>query len=109
MKITNKVTDENYTQWIKKFVIRVLKHAHIKCKEVVIEDIEPSKRIFISVDNKKYDIRTWNYHIVRYDNNGIPCAERVEYALFKIVSDNDGSHGEIVDEDSTQIEWVNRF
>ena len=109
MKITNKVMDENYTQWIEKFVTRVLKHAYIKCKEVVIEDIEPSKRIFIFVDGKEYDIRTWNYRPIRYDNNGVVCAERVEYTLFKIVPDNDGSHGEVVDEDSTQIEWVNRL
>lgn len=107
MKIINKVTNEDYVQWIEKFVTRVLKHAYIKCKEVVIEDIEPSKRIFISIDGKEHDIRTWNYHIVKYDNNGIPCAERVEYTLFKIVSDDDGSHGEVIDEDWTQIEWVN--
>lgn len=107
MKIVNKVTDENYTQWIENFVTRVLKHAYIKYEEVVIEDIEPSKRIFIFVDGKEYDIRTWNYHIVKYDNNGIPCAERVDYTLFEIVKDNNGSHGEIVDEDQTQIEWVN--
>lgn len=107
MKIINKVMDENYTQWIEKFVTRVLKHAYIKYEEVVIEDIEPSKRIFIFVDGKEYDIRTWNYHIVKYDNNGIPCAERVDYTLFEIVKDNNGSHGEIVDEDQTQIEWVN--
>ena len=107
MKIINKVMDENYTQWIEKFVTRVLKHAYIKYEEVVIEDVEPSKRIFIFVDGKEYDIRTWNYHIVKYDNNGIPCAERVDYTLFEIVKDNNGSHGEIVDEDQTQIEWVN--
>lgn len=107
MKVVNKITDVNYVQWIEKFVTRVLKHAYIKCEEVVIEDIEPSKRIFIFVDGKEYDIRTWNYHIVKYDNNGIPCAERVDYTLFEIVKDNNGSYGEIVDEDQTQIEWVN--
>lgn len=107
MKVVNKITDVNYVQWIEKFVTRVLKHAYIKCEEVVIEDIEPSKRIFIFVDGKEYDIRTWNYHIVKYDNNGIPCAERVDYTLFEVVKDNNGSHGEIVDEDQTQIEWVN--
>lgn len=109
MKIINKITDENYIQWIEKFVTRVLKHAYIKGKEVVIEDIEPSKRIFVSVDGEEYDIRTWNYHVVGYDNNGVPCKERVEYTLFKIVADNDGSHGEIVDEDFTQIEWINNL
>lgn len=107
MKIINKITDENYIQWIEKFVTRVLKHAHIKCKEVVIDDIEPSKRIFIFVDGKEYTIRTWNYHIVEYDNNGIPCAERVEYTLFGIVEDSNGSYGEIIDEYCTRIEWIN--
>ena len=109
MKIINKVIDEDYVQWIEKFVIRVLKHAHIKCEEVIIEDIEPSKRIFIFVDGKEYDIRTWNYHPIRYDNNGIVCAERVEYTLFKMVSDEGGSHGEVVDEDFAQIEWVDKL
>lgn len=43
MTIINKVTDENYTQWIEKFVARILKNAHIKYSKVVIDDIEPSK------------------------------------------------------------------
>lgn len=109
MKIINKTSDVDYIQWIDKFIIRVLKHAHIKCKEVVIEDIDPSKRIFIFVDGKEYTIRTWNYHIVEYDNNGVPCAERVEYTLFKMVEDSEGGHGEVVDERYTQIEWVNNI
>lgn len=106
MKITNKVTNKDYTQWIEKFVIDVLKHSHIK-NEVIIDDIEPSRRIFILIDNKEYDIRTWDYRVIKYDNNNIPCAENVEYTLFEIVQDDDGSHGEIVDEGRIRIEWVN--
>lgn len=109
MKIINKVMNEDYVQWIEKFVKRVLKHAYVKCDEVIIEDIEPSKRIFLLVDDKEYDIRTWNYHVVRHDTHSLPCAERVQYTLFKIVNDDNGSHGEIVDEDWTQIEWVNNI
>lgn len=103
----NKVTDIDYIQWIEDFVRRVLKHARIKYNEVVIEDIEPSKRIFIFIDEEEYDIRTWNYHTIKYDNNNKPCAESVEYTLFKIVLDEDGNHGEIVDEGRLKIEWVN--
>lgn len=109
MKIINKVTNEDYIQWIEDFVIKVLKHASIKHDETVICDIEPSRRIFIFVDDKEYDIRTWNYHVVKYDNNNIPCAENVEYTLFKIAQDDDGSHGEIVDEGCIRIEWVNNI
>lgn len=109
MKIINKVTNEDYIQWIEDFVIKVLKHASIKYDETVIYDIEPSNRIFIFVDDKEYDIRTWNYHVVKYDNNNIPCAENVEYTLFEIVQDDDGSHGEIVDEGRIRIEWVNNI
>lgn len=107
MKITNKVTDEDYIQWIEDFVAKVLKHARIKYNKAVIDDIEPSRRIFILIDNKEYDIRTWDYRVIKYDNNNIPCAENVEYTLFEIVQDDDGSHGEIVDEGRIRIEWVN--
>lgn len=103
----NKVTDVDYIQWIEDFVHRVLKHACVDYNEVVIEDIEPSKRIFLLIDDKEYDIRTWNYHVVKHDNNNKPCAESVEYTLFKLVPDEDGSHGEVVDEGRLKIEWVN--
>ena len=49
-KITNKVTNPNYTQWIGQFVKDVLKYGHVDYKEVTIEDIELSKRIYLTVD-----------------------------------------------------------
>lgn len=107
MKIINKMTDKNYTQWTEGFVVDVLKQANIKCNEVVIDDIEPSRRIFILVDGKEHIIRTWNYRVVEFDENYIPCAENVEYTLYKIVDDEHGSHGEEVNEGRIKITWVN--
>ncbi len=108
MKIINKVTDESYIQWIEQFVKTVLERAELKCREVVITDIEHSKRIYLEIDGKEYDIRTWNFEPVNYDTNGEICAENVRYTLFKMVSNGDGSgHGEIVDEGALRIEWEN--
>ena len=51
MKIINRVTDKNYTQWIEDFVKNVIIYdAHISCNEIIIDDIEPNKRIFLLVD-----------------------------------------------------------
>ena len=47
MKLINKVTEESYIQWIEKFVRNVLFREKLTCEEVVIEDIEFSKRIFL--------------------------------------------------------------
>ena len=109
MNIINKVTDENYTQWIEKFVARILKNAHIKYSKVVIDDIEPNKRVFLLVDDNEYTIRTWNYHVIKCDKNGIPCAENVEYTLYVMVEDDSGAYGEIVDEGCIKIEWNNNI
>lgn len=107
MKIINRVTDENYTQWIEGFTSKVFKRARVKYNEIIIDDIEPSKRIFTLVDGDAYTIRTWGYYVVKYDINGIPCAENVDYTLYKMVRDDNGSHGEIVDEGRIKIEWTN--
>lgn len=108
MKIINKVTDESYIQWIEQFVKTVLERAELKCREVVITDIEHSKRIYLEIDGKEYDIRTWNFEPVNHDTNGDTCAENVRYTLFKMVSNGDGSgHGEEVDERTLRIEWKN--
>ena len=61
MNLINKVTEESYTQWIEKFVTDVLNKGNVSCKEVIIEDIEFSKRVFLVVDEEEYDIRTWNF------------------------------------------------
>ena len=108
MKITNQVTDPNYTQWIEKYASDVLKHAKLKCKEVIIEDIEPSKRIFLLVDGSKYTIRTWNYRPIKFDKNDMVCAECVEATLYKMVFEEDGSgHGEVMDDSMIKIKWKN--
>lgn len=46
MAVLNKVTDPDYIQWIEYFVCKVLEHADIRFENVVIEDIEFSKRVF---------------------------------------------------------------
>ena len=46
MNLINKVTEESYTQWIEKFVTDVLNKCKVDCKEVIIENIEFSKRVF---------------------------------------------------------------
>lgn len=107
MKLVNRVTEESYTQWIEKFVTDVLDIGEISGDEVIIEDIEFSKRVFLTVDGEEYTIRTWNFHPVEVDNNGKTCAEMVDYTLFKMVSDELGSHGEEMDEGYLRIEWEN--
>ena len=109
MKIINKVNDESYIQWIEKFVADVLKSARakVKCKEVVIEDIEPSRNISLSLDGKEYVIRTWNFHQIGTDLNGNTCAEDVEYTLYEMVEDEDGTHGNEVDFGLIRITWRN--
>lgn len=107
MKIINKVTDSSYIQWIEKFVQDVLDRAQISCNEVVIEDIEPSRNIFLTVDGEEYDIRTWEFQVVEKDTNGIPCAEMVRYSLFEMVKNEHDSHGEEVNYGTIKIEWKN--
>ena len=110
MNLINKVTEESYAQWIEKFVIDVLNKCNVECNEVIIEDIEFSKRVFLVVDGEEYDIRTWNFHPVSEDKNGKTCAEIVDYTLFKMVMDNNGNgHGEEVGEGRLNIEWKNEI
>lgn len=107
MKITNKVTDETYIQWIESFVKEVITRANISCNEVIIEDVEHSKRIFLTIDGEEYDIRTWNFRPAKKDKSGRTCAEMVDYTLFQMVKDNTGSHGKEVSEGRNKIEWKN--
>lgn len=108
MKIANNVTDDGYIQWIEDFVLEVLRKSKLKCNEVIIKDIEWSKRIFLSVDDKEFDIRTWNFHPIDEDINGYVCSELVEYTLFEMVSDEHGMHGVTVCDDTAKIVWVNK-
>ena len=110
MNLINKVTEESYVQWIERFVVNVINKAKLNCNEVVIDDIEFSKRIFLTIDAEEYDIRTWNFHPVGEDKNGKTCAEIVDYTLFKMVMDNNGNgHGEEVGEGRLNIEWKNEI
>lgn len=85
MKITSNIENSNYTQWITGFVESVINQADLKCDEVVIDEIDDD-RMWFTIDGSEYIIRTWNFEPVTYDLQGRPCAERVEYTLFKYVS-----------------------
>ena len=47
MNLINKVTEDSYVQWIERFVVNVINKAKLNCKEVVIDDIEFSKRYLV--------------------------------------------------------------
>lgn len=81
MKITNKVNDPNYIQWVEKFVTQIIRESKLSCKEIIIDDIEDSKRIYLIVDGEEYAIRTWNFHSVKKDEKDRTCAEMVDYSL----------------------------
>ena len=88
----------------------VINKAKLNYKEVVIDDIEFSKRIFLTIDGEEYDIRTWNFHPESEDENGEICSEIVDYTVFKMVMDNNGAgHGEEVSEGRLRIEWNNNI
>ena len=107
MAVLNKVTDPDYIQWIEYFVCKVLEHADIRFENVVIDDIEFDKRIFIIVDGDEYDIRTWNFKPIAQDCYGKTCCENVSYTLLKMVEDSTGAHGEDVSEGNLEIQWEN--
>lgn len=107
MRIINKVDDASYVQWVKEFVRQVIQVSGIECKKVIIEDIEWSKRIFLEIDGEEYTIRTWDFLPLEHDEQGYPCAEIIQYTLFKIVEDDDGSHGEEVCDGNLMIKWKN--
>lgn len=106
--ITNNVKDGAYIQWIEGFVSSVLNNAEIECSAVSIDDIEPSKRIYLTVDGRTdYTIRTWDYTPIHYDDKGNPDSENIRYTLFKSVEDELGSHGEEVEKGIIPICWDN--
>ena len=105
--ITNNIKARAYVQWIEGFVSSVLNSAEIECSEVSIDDIEPSKRIYLTVDGTDYTIRTWDYTPIRYDDKGNPDYENIRYTLFKSVEDELGSHGEEVEKGIIPIYWDN--
>lgn len=108
MKIFNKVGDPDYIEWIEKFVTQVIRKSKLACEEVVIDDIEDSKRIYLIVDGEEYAIRTWNFHSVKKDEKDRTYAEMVDYSLYKMIDDGDGGgHGEEICRGSLRIEWKN--
>ena len=108
LKIINKVNDPNYIQWIEKFITQIIQNAKLSCKEVIIENVEDSKRIYLSVDGEEYSIRTWSFHPIEMNEKDLPCAEMVDYSFFKMVDNGDGSgHGEEICDGSLRIEWKN--
>ena len=107
MKIINRIEDATYIQWVEKFVNQIIQKSKISCKEVIIEDIEHSRHIFLSIDGEEYDIRTWNFHSIGKDENNQICAEKVDYTLFRMVKDDTGSHGEEICKGFLKIEWKN--
>ena len=107
MKITNKVSDKGYIQWVEEFVNQIIQQSKLQCNEIIIEDIEYSKRIYLNIDGKEYDIRTWNFYSDEKDDKDHTCAEMVDYTLFRIVGDGSG-HGEEICKGSLRIEWKNK-
>ena len=107
MKITSNIENSNYTQWIKGFVEAVINQSDLKCDEVVIDELD-DKRMWLIIDGAEYTIRTWNFEPITYDLQGRTCGERVDYTLFKDVSDgNGGGHGEEVCRGVEIIRWNN--
>ena len=112
MKIINNVDNDvlqafGYEQWVEQFVKDVISQAKLECEEVTIEDVEHSKRIYLSVDSKEYMIRTWNFHPVERDNNNDVCAEMVDYTLFEIIENGNGGHGNEISNGMLRIAWKN--
>ena len=54
MNIINKITELSYIQWVEKFVSDVITHAALSPKQVIIEDFEFSRNIFLTIDNEEY-------------------------------------------------------
>lgn len=113
MTIINKIDSDTlqafgYEQWIEKFVKEVvINQARLECEEVTIEDIEHSKRIFLSIDGKVYNIRTWSFNPVKRDQNNKVCAEMVDYTLFEMINDKNGGHGNEIGNGMIRIDWKN--
>lgn len=107
MTIKNNITDPSYIQWVEKFVTDAIIHAGLTPQEVIIDDFEFSRNIFLRIDNEEYDIRTWNFEAIAIDKNRKTCAELIRYSLYKIIQDEHGSHGEEIYYGEERIEWKN--
>ena len=107
LTLQNNVTDKGYIQWLEEFVKAVITKAKLKCSEIIIDDIEWNRNIFLNIDGHEYDIRTWSFIPSEEDEKGHTCAESVSYTLFKTVKDATGSHGEEVSDGILNITWKN--
>lgn len=105
--IINKLEESSYIKWIDPFVETVLEKSNISYKEAIIEDIEINKRIYLIIDGTKYTIRTWDYSVTKTDANNKPCAELVDYTLYKQMEGDDGIYNKDIFEGSEEIEWTN--
>ena len=111
MTIINNVNKEvlqtfRYEQWIEQFVENVINKARLECNEVTIIDLD-GKTIYLSIDGKEYNLRTWNFHPVKRDENNIVCAEMVDYTLYEMVKDETGGHGNEISNGMIRIDWKN--
>ena len=111
MTIINKVDNDTlqafgYEQWIEQFVENVINKAKLECNEVTITDLD-GKTIYLSIDGKEYNLRTWNFHPVKRDQSNKVCAEMVDYTLYEMVKDKTGGHGNEISNGMVRIDWKN--
>lgn len=96
-----------YIPWIETLVESVLEKSGVGYQEIIIEGMEGSKRIFLTVDGVEYTIRIWDVSATKIDQNNRPCAARIEYTLFKQVEGDVGNYSIDIFEDYEEIEWDN--
>lgn len=107
MKITSKIENNNYTQWITGFIESIINNVDLKCNEVIIDEVD-DRRMWLVIDGMDYTVRTWSFEPIAYDSEDRTCAEIVNYTLFKDVPDGDGGgHGEEVCHGVEVIRWDN--
>ena len=109
MEIINNMQADNPNGWIESFVEEVLENAKVCCRQVMIEEIEEEKHIFLDADGEKYDIRLWAFLPIAADLNGMVCTENVQqYMLYRKKSSADKEYAEQIDDDFIRIERGNR-
>ena len=111
MTIINKVDNDTlqafgYEQSIEQFVENAINKARLNCNEVTIVDLD-GKTIYLSIDGKEYNLRIWNFHPVKRDQNNIVCAEMVDYTLCEMIKDKTGGHGNEISNGMIRIDWKN--
>lgn len=106
MKVINEVKVPNYEQWLAGFVKRIMKKAKIECKEVRVTSLD-EKFVHISVDGdmSKYIIMIDGYRWIDGDQNGLPCAAKLQYVLFEM--NEEGYMGILTGE--YKVSWINKY